>query len=235
MESFYIAGASGYTGRAAVRELRRRGLRTRAHIRPGSTSAEDLIPLFLSLGAEVDRSPWQKESIAESLSSFSPSHVMALLGTTKARGREAAERGEVATYETVDRDLSLMLLEACIALPNRPKYVFLSSVGADAPRGNRYLQARYEVEQALQGSPLEWVVARPAMITGADRPTPRPAEHMAGKLTDAMLRGAGMLGLRGIERKYASMDAEELAAGLVRWALEPQAQATVTPVELRRP
>ena len=233
MHSFFVAGSTGYTGRGVVRELRSRGIRTAAHVRPGSSSAAELVPLFESLGAEVDRSPWEKDAISKALAAFRPSHVMALLGTTKARGREAARKGVIDTYETVDRDLSLLLLEACTKLPEKPKFVFLSSMGAESPRGNRYLRARHDVEQALIGSSLPWVIARPAFITGPDRPEPRPMEQIAGKLTDGLLRGAGVLGMAGMERKYRSMDAAELAAGLVRWALAHETQATVTPMELR--
>lgn len=51
MNKAFVAGATGYTGRAVVAELRALGLETTAHIRPNSPQRERWTREFADLGA----------------------------------------------------------------------------------------------------------------------------------------------------------------------------------------
>lgn len=205
MATLFIAGASGYTGQALVR-VASGTHRVIAHIRPGA-KGDALSGELAGLGVEVDRSPWEEQALRERLSEIEPDYVFGLLGTTRARGKAAArEGGPVESYETVDRDLSLMLARAAQGAKRPPRYVYLSSLGADRPGGNAYLRARTEVEQALMSGPLPWTIARPSFITGPDRTEDRPGERYGALFARVGLGLAAAVGASGLRDAYGEMD-----------------------------
>ena len=58
MQRAFVAGATGYTGRAVVRELTDRGLECIAHVRPDSPRLEEWRRVFTAMGATFDCTPW---------------------------------------------------------------------------------------------------------------------------------------------------------------------------------
>jgi uncharacterized protein YbjT (DUF2867 family) len=219
-----VAGATGYTGRAVVRALREAGVDVAAHIRPDSPSLAAWRAQFEPLGATVDTTPWESEAMRAALTALQPSLVFALLGTTRSRAKRAArERGVVETYQTVDVGLTLLLYEAARRCGSRPRFVYLSAIGAREGTRNAYLAARVLVERALSDGDLPYLIARPSFITGPDRDEFRLAERVAARLTDAGLAIAGMLGARRLQERYRSTTPASLARALVRAALDPQA------------
>ena len=69
---------------------------------------------------------------------------------------------------TVDRDGAIKLLEASAV--ERTRYVIVSAVGAENPRGGDdvfsvYLRAKAEADAAVQASGLEWTIIRPGGLT----------------------------------------------------------------------
>lgn len=222
MPTLFLAGATGYTGQALARLASAQGHRVIAHVRPASRDGELHARRFQEQGAEVDRSPWDAEAMSAALAHHAPDVVFGLLGTTRARGKAAASAGgPPETYESVDRDLTLLLLRAAEGLSRPPRFVYLSSLGAQAPRGNAYLRARFEVEQALRASALPWTIARPSFISGPDRPEDRPGERIGAQVADVALGALAMLGARSLQDRYGRMDADTLARGLLRVALDP--------------
>ncbi|MDP6943652.1 MAG: epimerase, partial [Myxococcota bacterium] len=99
----FVAGATGYTGRAVVATLRDQGVRTTAHVRPGSPRLDTHRDHFESLGAAVDTTPWSQEAMAATLSTLHPTLVFCLLGTTRHRVAQERRAGDPAlTYDDVD-------------------------------------------------------------------------------------------------------------------------------------
>ncbi len=166
-------------------------------------------------------------ALAEALQTCAPDVVFSLLGTTQARAREAARTGQKADYEAVDVGLSLMLLEAAATLPKRPRFVYLSSIGAGPGARGAYLQARARVEAAVQTSHVPWTIARPSFITGPDRDERRPMERVGATVSDAVLGLFGALGARKLAARWASTTNTALAAALVDAALDPAAAGRI--------
>ncbi len=216
----FVAGATGYTGRATVAALRERGIETVAHVRPDSPRLPEFRAQFEALGADVDVTPWEPEAMAASLRRWQPSLVFALLGTTRKRARG---EGMAATqaYARVDYGLTRWLVDAAAACGSRPRFVYLSAIGVRPDARNPYFAARARAEAALRDSGLPWTIARPAFITGADRQEPRAAERAAAVVGNAALAVVGLLGGGRVRDRYRSMDATVLARGLVRVALDP--------------
>ncbi len=223
--TFLIVGATGYTGKAVVKELRRRNIPTIAHIRPDSPNKETSVSLYTQLGAVVEHTPWEKEEWVKMLKKHKPTHIFSLLGTTKAKARAASKRGEDATYESVDRDLSRLLLESmqeAQKTTSEPafRYVFLSSMGVTSHSRNRYLRARAEVESYIQKTDFSWLIARPSFISGPDRKESRPMERMGSIFGDALLFAVSAMGVKSPYQQYGTLSADELAFGLIEMSLD---------------
>jgi uncharacterized protein YbjT (DUF2867 family) len=70
---------------------------------------------------------------------------------------------------TVDRDGAVKLLEAAVSA-GVPRYVIVSSVGAECPPDDDdvfsvYLRAKAEADAALMASDRDWTVVRPGSLT----------------------------------------------------------------------
>jgi uncharacterized protein YbjT (DUF2867 family) len=227
----FIAGATGYTGREVVRALRARGLRVVAHVRPDSPLLDDWRARFAEQGAEVDATPWDGPAMTATLQKLRPDLVFALLGTTRARAKEAEQRNEDASrqsYEAVDYGLSAILLAASVAAGSRPRFVYLSSVGVTDDARGAYFQVRARLERELRESGLPYTIAQPSFITGeGERDKPRPFERIGAGMADAILGAAALVGARGLRDRYASIDPRVLAEGMVRAALDPAGENQV--------
>lgn len=227
----FVAGATGYVGRALVRQLGAAGLRPVAHVRPDSPRLAEWRSRFEAFGAEVDATPWTEDALAGTLARQRPPAVFALLGTTRRRGAVTGD-----TYEGVDYGLTAMLLRAVRRSADAgaplPRVVYLSALGAAAGARNPYLAVRGRLEAELAAGGVPYVVARPSFITGPDRDESRPAERVGAVVVDALvapvrLLGGLLPGGRRLADRYRSTTAAELAAALVRLAADPAAAGRV--------
>jgi uncharacterized protein YbjT (DUF2867 family) len=235
--SAFVAGATGYTGREVVRALRARGIRAIGHVRPDSSRLEEWRSRFGDLGAEVDTTPWDEAAMRATVERLRPSVIFALLGTTRARAREARARRADASresYEAVDYGLTARLLCAAVQAGYRPRFVYLSSLGVSDDAPGAYVRARARLERELKASGLPYTIARPSFITGVDRDEPRPMERIAAGVGDAILGAAALLGGKRIRDRYASIDAATLAEGLVAWGLDPAGENRVLDADALR-
>ena len=135
-------------------------------------------------------------------------------------------------YEAVDYGLTAMLIEASLAMNERPRFVYLSAVGVQKESSSAYYQARAKVEARLESTELESVVARPSFILG-ERDDARPGEQFGAPVLDTLLGIAGFLGARSMTEKYRSMSGDELAAGLAGLVLEWPTDSILYVPELR--
>jgi uncharacterized protein YbjT (DUF2867 family) len=222
----FVAGASGLTGRAVVAALRRRDIETLAHVRPDSGDLDGWRERFGALGAELDTTAWDEEAMSAHLRERAPTMVFALLGTTRARAKKATSEGRDAaaeTYEVVDYGLTALLRRAAAASGARPRFVYLSAMGASERSTNPYIVVRARIERELRDGELPYTVVRPSWIVG-ERDTKRPGESVGAALTDAALAVVGMFGAERLRDRYRSIEAEDLGEALVRLALDPGAE-----------
>jgi uncharacterized protein YbjT (DUF2867 family) len=235
MTTAFVAGATGYTGRHVTERLAREGVRTFAHVRPDSPALGAWTARFAATGAVVDATPWTDE-MGRTMGRLRPDLVFALLGTTRARAaRDERATGRAAGYEAVDYGLSALLLRAVLAAGLRPRFVYLSSIGASAASRNPYLAVRGRFERELQESGLPYLIVRPSFISGSDRDERRVAERAASLVTDALLRGAAMIGARHLHDRWATLSGDALAAGMVHLALDaPEGRVIADAAEVRR-
>jgi uncharacterized protein YbjT (DUF2867 family) len=237
MTSAFVAGSTGYTGKEVVRALRARGVEAHAHVRPGSNALAKVAPLFRDLGATLDTTPWDEAALTATLARVRPDAVFALLGTTRARTREAARRGDASErlgYDAVDYGLTAMLLRATRAAGLSARFVYLSSAGVREGTSSAYLAARARVERELRESGVPYTIARPSFITGPDRDEDRPLERIGAAIADAGLGMLGALGARRVNARYRSTNAETLGTSLVRHAFDPESENRILESESLR-
>lgn len=225
-QTAFVTGATGFTGREVVRQLRERGLRTIAHLRPGSGSARRWADIFRTWGAEVVEIPWEPEPMRAAIAEARPDLVFALIGTTRAQAKqEALAANDI--YDAVDFRLSALLVDAVVAAGLRARFVYLSSMGANAASRNDYLAARGRAEEAIERSGLPFTIARPSVISGEGRDTPRPLEHAMSVAMNAILGVARRFGARRLHDRYRSIDNVALGRALTSAALDPASSAKV--------
>lgn len=220
----FVAGATGYTGRSVVEQLRQRAVRTIAHVRPDSKSLAEWRTRFEALGAELDTTAWEQDAMTATFARLRPTLVFALLGTTRKRAAQAKREGrdvEAESYDHVDYGMSVMLIGAAKSAGARPRYVYLSAAGVpESPTGNAYYDARSRVERELKESGLPFTIARPSIITGDDRDENRPGEQIGANFLDAAMSVAAAFGATKLRDRYHSIDGKTLAAALVTVALD---------------
>jgi uncharacterized protein YbjT (DUF2867 family) len=152
-----IAGAHGKIARRLARLLVARGDRVRGLIR-NPDHADDLRgdgsePVLLDL--EVA----QPDQVADAVAGAGA--VVFAAGAGPGSGPERKL--------TVDRDGAIKLLEGARAA-DVPRYVMISSVGAEAPPNDDdvfsvYLRAKAEADRALAASDRDWTIVRPGSLT----------------------------------------------------------------------
>jgi hypothetical protein len=239
---FLIIGATGYTGQAVVRLLRENDIHTVAHIRPDSPRREEITETLSSLGVVVDTSSWSEAALSKMLLRHKPTHIFSLLGTTKSRAKSAAQKGGSATYQDIDRDLSLLLLKSIEEANTQrsepqiqPKYTFLSSMGVTQKTKNPYLRARADVERQVKASAIPWIIVQPSFISGADRSDFRPLERFGFVVCDGLLSSMKLLGIKKPHQLYGTLNADQLAQGLIGSALDESiVNQTLNIFEIRR-
>ena len=227
----FVAGATGYTGREVVRILAEAKIPVVAHVRHDSARLDQWKLRFHDLGAEVDSTPWQEEAMKDTLARLRPDRIFSLLGTTRARSREAAARGGGDTYETVDYGLTALLIQAAVKAGIKPRFVYLSAAGVKRSSSSAYYLARWKAETLLRESGLPFTIARPSFITGPGRDDARPMERAGAAVVDAGLSLAVIFGAKKLRERYRSTTNTILAAALVRLAGDPGAEGKIAQSE----
>lgn len=223
----FVAGATGLTGRSVVEHLRAREANTHAHVRPDSSQLERWRARFSAQGATVDTTAWALDAMTSTFARVRPTHVFALLGTTKKR-----MRGDGGDYRAIDYGLTALLIDALLAAEVPARFVYLSSAGVNPETSNAYLKARADLEAKLKASGLPWVIARPSFILG-DRDDDRPLESVGAAIADGLLSVGKLLGMRKTAARYQSTPAPVLAHALVTHGLDGDAGVLVEGADLR--
>lgn len=155
----FVAGATGYTGRALMDLFARE--KSEWKPRPHARSAGKLEGAVVCNARDV-------AALTDGMRGCDA--VVQLIGTVKARFAEG-------NYDDIDYGTTVALGEAAKAA-GVPRFLLLSSVGAGKP-ANQYLTAKRKTEEWVEKSGLEHTIVRPSFIVGEGR----RAAQLLGVLT----------------------------------------------------
>lgn len=109
---------------------------------------------------------------------------------------------------TVDRDGAMKLIDACKA-NNIKRYIMISAMGLDTPRGNDvfrvYQKAKLEADEALKKSGLDYTIVKPGRLTD---------EPGFGKVTAGKNLGEGEIPREDVASVLAAVFETPETAGL---------------------
>jgi uncharacterized protein YbjT (DUF2867 family) len=146
-----VTGGTGFVGSHIVKRLALEKIKTRCLVRNGSNVKRLKEPgIELSYGDLTD-----KESLKKALDGVET--VIHLIGIIVER--------KCATFELIHTQGTRALVEACIVAGVR-RFIYISALGARENARSRYHITKWEAEQAIIKSRMEYVIFRPSIMIG---------------------------------------------------------------------
>ena len=165
-----ITGSNGYVGMHLVERLCGDGMAVRALVRRGCSADERA--LLTKMGAEVCEADLEEDAII--LRALEGVHtVVHLLGSI-----ERPEHGGYRGMHTRKTGLLLRAFKAALQNSKRRadsggnaaagRIVYLSAIGAAREAGNRYSKTKWEAEEEIGRSGLDYIIIRSSLIFGRE-------------------------------------------------------------------
>lgn len=153
MAPIFVTGGTGFVGKAVVRALQAHGFIVRCLVRPGSE------PDLKGFEA-IERVPGDvltpKGLVASMQGCAAVIHLVGII-------REHPGLG--VTFERLHAVATANMVEATQAARVR-RYLHISALGTRPNARSRYHQTKWEAEERVRGSGLEWTIFRPSVIYG---------------------------------------------------------------------
>ncbi|WP_189007785.1 complex I NDUFA9 subunit family protein [Deinococcus malanensis] len=146
MTNVLVTGATGFVGRAVVKELLEREHRVFAGSRQGEAVGG-------ARGLKLDAT--DLSSVMRAVGEASPEAVIHLVGIIQEQGDQTFARVHVEGTRHV-----------LAATPRGARYLHMSALGAGDIPDSRYSVTKAEAEALVQGSGLNWTIFRPSLIFG---------------------------------------------------------------------
>jgi uncharacterized protein YbjT (DUF2867 family) len=192
----FVTGGTGFVGKRVVRALLAHGFLVRCLVRPGS---EHDLKGFES----IDRVPGdalKPDGLAPSVEGCSA--LIHLIGIIR------ENRGRGITFERVHAQATRDMLALARAAGVR-RYVQMSALGSRAYARSRYHRTKWEAEEAIRASDLEWTIFRPSIIFGPGDAFVSTLARMVKRLPVVPVLGDGRYRLQPIP-------VEQVAEGFAR-------------------
>jgi NADH dehydrogenase len=149
----FVTGGTGFVGKQVVRALLAQGFLVRCLVRPGS---EHDLKGFES----IDRVPGdvlKPDGLAPSVEGCSALiHLVGIIRENHGRG---------ITFERLHTQATRDMLALARAAGVK-RYVQMSALGTRPDARSRYHRTKWEAEEAVRASDLEWTIFRPSIIFG---------------------------------------------------------------------
>jgi len=153
MQRIFVTGATGFVGHAVVRTLLAHGFLVRCLVRPGS---EALLKGFES----IDRVPGdvlEPDGLPPSVEGCSA--IIHLVGIIRER------RASGVTFDRLHTQATANMLGVAREAGVK-RYVQMSAVGTRPGAVSHYHRTKWQAEEVVRASALDWTIIRPSLIFG---------------------------------------------------------------------
>jgi NADH dehydrogenase len=153
MHRVFVTGGTGFVGRSVIQALRAHGHLVRCLVRRGSEG--DLRGLEAIERVEGD--VLARDALAEAMSGCDA--IIHLVGII----RERPARG--VTFQTLHVEATENVIHAAADAGVR-RLLHMSALGSRREARSRYHQTKWQAEEAVRASDLDWTIFRPSIIYG---------------------------------------------------------------------
>jgi NADH dehydrogenase len=191
-----VTGATGFVGHAVVRALLTHGFLVRCLVRPGS---EALLKGFES----IDRVPGdvlEPDGLPPSVEGCSAIiHLVGIIREHRAAG---------VTFDRLHTQATANMLGVAREAGVK-RYIQMSAVGTRPGAVSRYHRTKWQAEEVVRASALDWTIIRPSLIFGSGDEFVSVLARMVRRLPAVPVLGAGQYQLQPIA-------VEQVAEGFAR-------------------
>lgn len=196
MKRIFVTGATGFVGHAVVRALLAHGFLVRCLVRPGSEAA-------LKGFESIDRVPGdvlEPDKLAASVEGCGAViHLVGIIREHRARG---------ITFDRLHTQATANML-AVAHEAGVKRYVQMSAAGTRPGATSRYHQTKWQAEEVVRASSLDWTIIRPSLIYG-------PGDEFVSVLARMMRRLPVMPVLGDGQYRVQPVAVEHVAEGFAR-------------------
>jgi NADH dehydrogenase len=207
MQRVFVTGGTGFVGKAVVRALQAHGFAVRCLVRPGSEAA-------LKGFEGIERVPgdaFQPRRLDAAVQGCSA--LIHLVGII----REHPARGVIFERHHVTASANMLKVAEAAGVP---RYLHMSALGTHPDARSRYHQTKWEAEEAVRASGLEWTIFRPSVIYGAGDGFVSLLARLVKWLPAVPVIGDGRYRLQPVA-------VEQVAEGFARALLRPETKGQV--------
>ncbi len=205
MKRIFVTGATGFVGHVVVRALLAHGFLVRCLVRPGSEAA-------LKGFESIDRVPGDVLAPGKLAASVEGcGAVIHLVGII----REHPTRG--ITFDRLHTQATANML-AVAHEAGVKRYIQMSALGTRPGATSRYHQTKWQAEEVVRASSLDWTIIRPSLIYG-------PGDEFVSVLARMMRRLPAMPVLGNGQYRVQPVAVEQVAEGFTRALQLPRSVA----------
>jgi NADH dehydrogenase len=153
MKRVFVTGGTGFVGKAVIRALQAHGFTVRCLVRPGSEADLKGFEGIERVPGDV-LLPQGLEASMEGCDALI--HLVGII-------RERPSRG--VTFERLLSGATANMVKAAEAA-EVPRFIHMSTLGTRPDARSRYHRTKWEAEETVRASRLQWTVFRPSIIYG---------------------------------------------------------------------
>jgi len=153
MPRIFLTGGTGFVGKAVIRALQAHGFTVRCLVRPGSEAdlkgfeGIERVPGNVLLPKGIEASMEGCRALV---------HLVGII-------REFPGRG--VTFERYHALATANMVKAA-EVADVPRFLHMSALGTRPDARSRYHRTKWEAEETVRGSKLDWTIFRPSVIYG---------------------------------------------------------------------